>query len=344
MKQRPDIVRNSMSVKPSGVALGKSEIFRLVQPDLEQIEKNLRRQAGSSLPLIDEINQYLHNAGGKRLRPTVLMLCARMLGQGGEAAVKLGGVVELIHVATLVHDDIIDNARVRRGRASVNARWGNQITVLVGDWMYMTAFYVALELQNFRILDILIDITRTMVEGELIQLEKNGRLDVTAEDHIEICLCKTACLFSGCGRLAGIIGQASFEQEEKLAEYGRSLGMAFQLTDDLLDYTSDQETLGKPVLKDLEEGKVTLPIIFLLQRASRQEREFIQGLLDSGDFSAQNKAAVMKIVQSYGTLEEVRALACQYAAQATACVQDFPASIYRDALIRIPELVIQRDN
>lgn len=331
-----------MGINSSRVALTKTDIFRLIQDDLESVEARLKDQANSSLTLVDDINKYLHNSGGKRLRPAVLLLCSKLLDGHGEASLRLAGVVELIHVATLVHDDIIDNAEVRRGRASVNARWGNQITVLMGDWMYMTSFYIALELQNFRILDILIDITRTMVEGELIQLEENGRLDITEQRQMDICLRKTAWLFSGCGRLAAIVAGADSGAEEKLADYGRHLGLAFQLTDDLLDYTSNERTLGKPVLKDLEEGKITLPIIYLMERAGESERRFLRDVVARQDFSSSNKKRIIEMVERHGTLEDCRALARQYARQAEESLRMFPDSVYREALVQIPQMIISR--
>ncbi len=332
-----------MGIHSSGVSLGKKDIFRLIKDDLDLVEARLKTQARSSLGLVDDINQYLHESGGKRLRPAVLLLCSRLLGGSGEAVVRLAGVVELIHVATLVHDDIIDNARVRRGRPSVNARWGNQVTVLMGDWKYMTSFHIALELQNFRILDILIDITRTMVEGELLQLELNGSLDITEQQEMEICLRKTAWLFSGCGRLASIVAGVDGEVEERLAEYGRCLGLAFQLTDDLLDYTSNEQVLGKPVLKDLEEGKITLPIIYLMKRATETERQFLRSVMENRDFNPDNKRRILDLVQTHHTLEDVRALALEKSFRAIECLRHFPDSIYREALMQLPQMVVSRN-
>ncbi len=332
-----------MGIHSTGVSLGKKDIFRLIKDDLELVEARLKTQARSSLGLVDDINQYLHESGGKRLRPAVLLLCSRLLESSGEPVVRLASVVELIHVATLVHDDIIDNAGVRRGRPSVNARWGNQVTVLMGDWMYMTSFHIALELQNFRILDILIDITRTMVEGELLQLEVNGSLDITQEQEMEICLRKTAWLFSGCGRLAAIVAGSDGETEERLAEYGRCLGLAFQLTDDLLDYTSNEAVLGKPVLKDLEEGKITLPIIYLMERATEPERQFLRAVVKARDFGDANKRRILELVQNHRTLEDVRALAREKSFRAIECLRHFPDSIYREALMQLPQMVVSRN-
>jgi octaprenyl-diphosphate synthase len=254
----------------------------------------------------------------------------------------LGSVVELIHVATLVHDDIIDDAGVRRGRPSVNATWGNQVTVLMGDWLYMTSFRQALELRNFRVLDILIDITREMVEGELVQSEQQGRLDLTVDAHLKVCRRKTAQLFAGCGRLGAILAEVGEDQEDKLHEYGHALGMAFQLTDDLLDYTSNEDILGKPVLKDLVEGRTTLPIIHLMQRAGSEEKDFIRDVVQTRDFNPQNKQRIIDLVKTYGTLKESQTLAEEYIRQAKNALSGFPDSVYRDALTSLAELVIDR--
>ena len=216
------------------------------------------------------------------------------------------------------------------------------MTVLFGDWLYMTAFWVALKQQNFRVLDILIDITRKMVEGELLQLQQNYRLDISIDDQLRICWHKTAHLFSGCGRLSAILGKTDQKTEDCLAEYGESIGMAFQLVDDLLDYTSSEKTLGKPVLKDLEEGTVTLPIIQLYQKAKEEERMFLEKVTSSREFTERNKARIIDLVCSYGTLDDARELANEYASRAQSLLSSFPASVYRDALIELPRLVINR--
>ena len=322
--------------------LTPKDVFRLVESDLEEVERRLRGEAQSAVSLVNDINRYLHDSGGKRLRPAILLLTSKLCGLKGDPVILLSAVVELIHVATLVHDDIIDNSRVRRGHPSVNAKWGSEITVLMGDWLYMTSFHVALQQRDFRILDVLISITRQMVEGELMQLEYNGRLDITEEEQLEICLRKTACLFSGCGRMSGILAKLDPEREEQLSLYGRSLGMAFQLVDDLLDYTGQTTVLGKPVLKDLEEGKVTLPIIFLMRQAKSSERDFLGEVVESQDFSKQNKREILRLIKVYDTLAEVKAIAEKYASEAKQSLVDFPDSIYREALLSVPELVISR--
>jgi octaprenyl-diphosphate synthase len=325
-----------------GTILTRDSVFNLIQQDLAKVESELKRNSESGVHLVRNINSYLQDSGGKRLRPSLLLLTSRLCGFEEESAIRVSTVVELIHLATLVHDDIIDNGRTRRGRPSVNALWGNQITVLMGDWLYMTSFQLALELRKFRVLDVLIDVTRQMVEGELMQLEQNGRLDISAEEHLEVCLRKTAYLFSGCGKLGAILGEAGPEAEDYLSRYGRAVGMAFQLIDDLLDYTSREEVLGKPVLKDLEEGKITLPMIYLMQRADDSERAFVSKMLQTKDFSAGNKNRILSLVRAYETLPELMELACRYAAEAKLCLTHFPDSIYREALLRIPDLVVNR--
>ncbi len=324
------------------IILSPKAVYRLVGCDLQKVEKDLREIATSSIRLVDDVNQYLHSGGGKRLRPALLLLVAKLCGFEDRPAIRLGAVVELIHVATLVHDDIIDNAKLRRGQPSVNARWGNQVTVLMGDWLYMTSFRTALELRNFQVLDLLIDITRKMVAGELMQLEQHNRVDISVDEYLAICSRKTAYFFSGCSRLGGILGQAEPGELKKLALYGRSLGMAFQLIDDLLDYTSEEAVLGKPVLKDLEEGKVTLPIIHLMQRADEAECEFIRNMVRTQNFSEDNKKRVIHLAKAYRTLDDLEKLAKTYAEEARMSLLDFPDSIYRDALLQLPKFVVGR--
>ncbi len=314
----------------------------MVEDDLLEVDIALKAESKAAFGLVDDINEYLHNSGGKRVRPVLLLLAAKLCGFEGKSTLVLGSVVELIHVATLVHDDIIDDADVRRGKPSVNATWGNQVTVLMGDWLYMSSFRQALELRNFRVLDILIEITREMVEGELIQLDQQGRLDVSVEEHMEVCRLKTAHLFAGCARLGAILGEVDTDQEEKLRQYGHGLGMAFQLTDDLLDYTSNEDTLGKPVLKDFVEGRTTLPIIHLMQRASSEEKEFMLEVVQNRDFKPENKQRIIDLVEAYGTLEESQTLAEEHIRLSKDALSAFPESIDRDALLSLSDLVMDR--
>src|SRR5271170_8280315 len=243
-------------------------IFDLVRDDLALVEREIAAESGGAIESVTEISGYLREGGGKRLRPALLLLASGAAGYRGPSAIHLGAVVEMIHSATLVHDDVIDGAQTRRGRPSTNARWGNHMSVLAGDWLYMQSFAMALRERNFAILDILIGLTQNMVEGELLQLTRLGRMDLTETDATELAYRKTACLFSGCARLGAVLGTQPKRVEESLTEYGRNAGLAFQLVDDLLDFTASPEQLGKPVLSDLKEGKVTLPLIFALQHGT----------------------------------------------------------------------------
>jgi octaprenyl-diphosphate synthase len=292
--------------------------------------------------LIAEINHYLHDSGGKRLRPALLLLSAHHCGAPAETAIRLGVVVELIHVATLVHDDIIDRADLRRGRPSVNARWGNDVTVLFGDWLYMTAFWIALQERKFEILDILIDVTRRMVEGELIQLERKHRLDITESEYLEICRHKTAYLFSSCAQLGAVAAEQPRELAERMASFGCALGMAFQLTDDLLDFTADESVLGKPVLKDLEEGNVTLPFIEMMKRAPEEDRRFLQSMVQERRYTPENMRRVMRLVRVTGALQFAQSEAERYAAEASHHLEDLPETPYLKVLRTLPNVIVHR--
>ena len=323
-------------------ALTKEDLVSPVVEELAQVEVELKSYTESAFPLIDEINQYIHESGGKRLRPALLLLVSKLCETGGYEVIKLGTVVELIHVATLVHDDIIDKADLRRGRPSVNARWGNEITVLMGDWMYMTAFQIALELRNLKVLDVLIQLTRTMVTGEMMQLALDGQVAISVQEQTEISSRKTAQLFSACAALPATLAGAPATTEERLAAFGKALGMAFQLTDDILDYTADEQGLGKPVLKDLEEGKITLPIILVLSQANQAERELLSRLALQGELSDGDKQEILSLIQRYQTLEKARDVVRTYASEAMDWLNGFPASAARESLMCLPTYVLNR--
>ena len=319
------------------------EIYRLIEDRMSQVEEELRRQSSSGIRLIDDIGQYVCNSGGKRIRPAILLLGSRMCGYDGPIGPRLGAVVEMIHAATLVHDDIIDNAGVRRGRASVNAQWGNEITVLMGDWLYMSSFRLALGERQLKVLDILIEVTRKMVEGELIQLAFNGNLDITEEQHLDISIRKTAFLFSACSQLGGVLGSAGEEKEELLRLYGLNIGLAFQLVDDVLDFTSTESALGKPVGSDLKEGKLTLPLIYLMRDGEPRHRELVRNALKQNTLDAATRDTIFQLVRDYHTADKALEKAHDYAHKARACLKDFPACSARDALLSIPDYIVERD-
>jgi octaprenyl-diphosphate synthase len=323
-------------------AINGKEIFELLREDLAAIEREFGRDTVSGVQAITEIGEYLRGGGGKRIRPMLLLLAARLFNYEGRGAVRLGAVVEIIHTATLVHDDIIDEAQTRRGRPAANTQWGNSKCVLAGDWLYMQAFKVAVQERNFRVLDTLIDLTQQMVEGELLQMEKLGKL-ITLDEHFDLIYRKTACMFAVCMRMGAILGNATPEQEEGLAQYGRDLGMAFQIVDDVLDLTASESVLGKPVASDLREGKVTMAVIHALERCTPEERKAIETILRERAFDGVTHAQILEILNRYGSLEAANARALKFAEMARNAICSFPDSEAKRALLWAPEYVVARE-
>jgi octaprenyl-diphosphate synthase len=318
------------------------EIYQLVAPELTHVEEELRGYTRSDISPISEIGEYLLNAGGKRIRPAILLLTAKMLGDVSPMAIRLAAVVEFIHNATLVHDDVIDGADTRRGRPSANSHWGNSMTVLAGDWLYMQSFAVALGEKNLDVLNTLIDITQKMVEGELLQLTLLGKLQITEDQLLDIVERKTAYLFSGCTKLPAIAAGMNHGSAERLAEIGKCLGMAFQLIDDMLDLTSTQDVLGKPVASDLREGKLTLPVFFALSGGRPEDAMKVQKVLDEREFRSVDRAEILRLVELSDGLLRTRKLAEEYARRGIRLLEEFPPSLYRDAIIGIPEFILTR--
>ena len=329
----------------AGQALTTYDVFELVRADLQLVEAEIGLESVASVDAVTTIGQYLYAAGGKRLRPALLLLCARSLGcSGGPSAIRMGAVVEILHAATLVHDDVIDQAETRRGRPSTNVQWGNHTCVLAGDWLYMQAFQIALRERNFHILDLLISLTQLMVEGELIQLERIGKIAITEADCMELVDRKTAGLFSVCAKLGAIVAHADAASEEKLGDFAWNLGMAFQLVDDLLDFTAREQTLGKPVGGDLKEGKVTLPLVYALEKASPIDRLKVETVLRERNYDTVPFSEIYGIVERGGGIARVRERANQFTDRARQIIAGFPGSPYQRALQAVTELVIERDH
>jgi octaprenyl-diphosphate synthase len=324
--------------------LSGKEIFDLVRSDLQKVEEEFCRQSVSAVEPITEIAQYLQVSGGKRLRPALVLLSSKLCGYNDFPAIRLAAVVEQIHTATLVHDDIIDGAETRRGRPSANSRWGNHMSVLAGDWLYMQAFNVALAERNFKILDLLIGVTQVMVEGELLQLTHLRKPEVSEGDYFELAYRKTACLFSTCLRLGPLLAGKSEEEETKLGSFGTNLGLAFQLIDDILDFTSSEEVLGKPIGSDLREGKLTLPLIYLLQKCNPDEASKVAQVLEEGGYRSVRFEEIMEMIERYGTLDAARGRARQYAETAKSCLEIFPESLHKDALRSLADFIVERDS
>jgi octaprenyl-diphosphate synthase len=311
------------------------------------VEQEIAEQTGSASEPVGEIARYLLGGGGKRLRPALLLLAAGYAGYRGPSAIRLGAVVELIHSATLIHDDVIDGADTRRGRPSANARWGNHRSVLAGDWLYMQSFQMALQERNFQILDVLIDLTQSMVEGEVAQLSTLGRMDLGEPEVVELAARKTACLFSGCARLGGVLGQLSAAEVQSLADYGRYAGVAFQLVDDLLDFTASPTQLGQPVLSDLKEGKVTLPLIYALESALENDgaagRRMVRAVLDEKGFHSVRPEEIAALVRDSGALQRTRRLAHEFAGRAKACLNGRAETEFGRALVAVPDFILERE-
>jgi octaprenyl-diphosphate synthase len=323
-------------------AINGKEIFELLRADLSAIEREFGRDTVSGVEAITEIGEYLRAGGGKRIRPMLLLLSSKLFDYSGRGAIKLGAVVEIIHTATLVHDDIIDEARTRRGRPAANTQWGNSKCVLAGDWLYMQAFKIAVQERNFRTLDTLIELTQQMVEGELLQMEKLGKL-LSLDEHFDLIYRKTACLFSVCMRIGAILGGATPEQEENLAQYGRDLGMAFQIVDDVLDLTASESVLGKPVASDLREGKVTMAVIHALERCTLRERGMISTVVREQSFDNVSHAEILEILTRYGSIDAAQQRALQYAGLARNAICSFPDGETKRALLWAPEYVVGRE-
>ncbi|HEY6272645.1 MAG TPA: polyprenyl synthetase family protein [Terriglobales bacterium] len=327
----------------SPVTNGVKEVLELLRDDLAAIEREFGRGAVSNVRAITEIGEHLRAGGGKRIRPALLLLSSKLFPHDERSAIRLGGVVEIIHTATLVHDDIIDEAPTRRGRPAANTQWGNAKCVLAGDWLYMQAFKIAVEERNFKILDELIDLTQQMVEGELLQMEKLGKC-ITLDEHFDLIFRKTACLFSVSMRLGAILGKATEEQEQRLGEYGRHLGLAFQIVDDVLDLTASEQILGKPVASDLREGKVTMAVIHALGHCTPAERKLVETVLDERAFVSVRHEQILAMLHGCGSIQYAYDEAAKYAAAARNAICTFPDSEIKRALLAIPEFVVERSN
>jgi len=324
--------------------MSPEEIFALVHSDLALVEEEFDRNISDASALVSSIARYLQEGGGKRVRPALLLLASRLVnGEAPPSAVRMAAVMEMLHTATLVHDDIIDEARVRRGRASANVRWGNDRTVLVGDWLYMTAFDMSLRERSFEILDAMTRMTRLMVEGEIMQLSLIGNSYITEEEHLDIVRRKTAYMFSVCAEVGAIVADATDDERRSLARYGLSVGIAFQLIDDVLDFVSTEAKLGKPVANDIREGKLTLPLIYLMDEGDVEQRRMIETVMKERGFHSVRSDEILRLIRETGTLSRARAAAERYANEAIECLNIFPPSPYRQALLSVPRFIVERE-
>jgi octaprenyl-diphosphate synthase len=320
-----------------------SQIFEPIRGDLELVDREFVRHVESQVAVIPQIGRYIQTSGGKRVRPAVLLMAARLSGYQGDRAVLYAAVVEFIHTATLVHDDIIDDSELRRGRLAVHSRWGNDVTVLLGDYLYIKSMAMALTHDTLDLVRLLCDVTLRMIEGELYQLTKNGDADITEEQHFDIIRRKTAYLFGGCAQIGGMLGRVSPEQEKALQEYGFNLGIAFQIVDDLLDFTGDLAALGKPVGADLREGKMTLPLIHLLQQGEAVGEKIVRDIISSRTATEEQWTELLSLLKKHRSIEYALRRAVEFAERATKPLYAFPSSSERDALLALPDYVLSRD-
>jgi len=318
-------------------------LIDLIAPKLQLVEEELRRNFQSKIQTLHDVGEHILGGGGKRLRPALLLLVSKMLRYEGYRDVVYGAVIEFIHTATLVHDDIIDEAAIRRGRTSINYRWGNNLTVLVGDYLYTHSMNLALAEGNLDVLRLLSNVTIRMIEGEILALEQNGRADLTIDDYFEIVGRKTAALFGACCRIPAYLVDLPESSATALFNYGFNLGVCFQLIDDLLDFTSSTEVLGKPALSDLKEGKVTQPRLLAMPRATDAERKVIARVALTKSFDGADPAEMIELVSKYDALDETRAIARDYANRARAALEPFPDSPAREALDLALDFVLDRD-
>ncbi|MGE0451661.1 MAG: polyprenyl synthetase family protein [Vicinamibacterales bacterium] len=320
-----------------------SQIFEPIRADLALVDREFARQVESQVDLIPKIGRYIQSSGGKRVRPAVLLMAARLGGYKGDRAVVFAAAIEFIHTATLVHDDIIDGAEMRRGRMSVHTRWGNDITVLLGDYLYIKSMALALTHDTLEIVRVLCDVTLKMIEGELYQLTKNGDAAITEEEHFDIIRRKTAYLFGGSAQIGGMLGGLGAEPEQALQQYGFNLGIAFQLVDDLLDFTGDLSAVGKPVGADLREGKMTLPLIHLLQQPGHDAGRVVREIIESGNATREQWDEILALLRHHRSIEYASQRAVEFAERAKRQLQVFPPSSERDALLALPDYVLSRD-
>ena len=314
----------------------------LIAEDMRAVNAVIRQRLHSDVALIRQVAEYIISSGGKRLRPALLILVAGACGYRGRAHHELAAVVEFIHTATLLHDDVVDDSSMRRGRATANAEFGNPASVLVGDFLYSRAFQMMVSVQDMRVMEVLADATNTIAEGEVLQLMSIHNIDITEDEYLRVVRSKTAKLFEAAGRLGGIVSGVSSELEEALARYGAHIGTAFQLVDDILDYSGELEHTGKNIGEDLAEGKVTLPLIFTVRHAAPGQQDLIRKAVASPaetDFEP-----VVAAMRECGALDYARSRAVAESRLATAALESVPNSKHRDCLLELAAFAVSRNH
>jgi octaprenyl-diphosphate synthase len=320
----------------------QNNIARAIASDMEAVNRVIRQRLHSEVTLVNQIAEYIISAGGKRIRPVLVLLLANAYGYRGTAHHELAAVVEFIHTATLLHDDVVDESSMRRGRQTANALFGNAASVLVGDFLYSRSFQMMVSLENMRVMQILSDATNVIAEGEVLQLLNMHDPDVTQESYLKVIRSKTAKLFEAAAQLGALVAGANDEQIEAAGEYGRSLGTAFQLIDDVLDYAGDAVEIGKNVGDDLREGKPTLPLIYLMEHGTPEQRELVRSCIENGD--EQHFDAVLAAVTSSGALDYTRNEAIVAARRAASAIASLPESEYKQSLLQLCSFAVDRNH
>lgn len=320
-----------------------NDVLELVSAQREAVEQNLIENLDSDVEMVNKVASYVFESGGKRLRPVFLILSALMNGYDGDRSVKISGVVEYIHTATLLHDDVIDGAKYRRGKESANNVFGNDITVLCGDFLYSRAFMNLVKDGDNKVQMILAVAAKTMSEGEVFQLIKTADVKITMDDYLKIINSKTAVLFSSCCEIGAILGDKSEAHQKALAEFGRTLGIAFQMADDILDYLGDPEKTGKKPGTDLNEGKITLPIITLLENATVEEAKRVRNIIVDERSSEDNLNYILDLMHRYDVKVKSELVVDKYIQTAKKCLEMFPDSKYKEALDFLADYMVARD-
>jgi octaprenyl-diphosphate synthase len=313
--------------------------YQPINTELKQLEKELKKVTNSSIQIVSKIGNYMFREKGKRIRPAFLILCSKLLGHQGKEIIRYASVMEFIHTASLIHDDIVDNSNLRRGKKTIHSKWGSNISVLLGDYLYILSIKLSLNNENSRIIQTLSDITSQMIEGELLEFNESWNFNINEKLYFEIIKKKTASLFAGSCKIAALLAQANNQQERALTEFGLNAGLAFQIIDDLFDFTSDEKILGKPVLSDLREGKITLPIIYLLNNHDR--KEIIKYIGKNGEDLDVER--IINMVRESGAIDYCYQKAKNYINKSKKNLKLFSDSVYKKSLLTLIDYIIERE-
>ena len=325
-----------------GLSMQIEDVYEKVSEDLQAVERELERNIRSDVSLIPTLGRYVLNSGGKRFRPLILILSARFCGYSGNDHINLASILEFIHTATLLHDDVVDEAKVRRGNLSANTIWGNQASILIGDFFFARSFFLISQTQNWRLLKVLTEATTKLAKGEILDLVKERDTSCTEDDYLSIVTHKTASLIEAASQIGAILGGASQEEEEALKNFGHHVGIAFQFMDDTLDYISTEEELGKDIGKDLKEGKITLPLIHAIQTSSPKDQEIILSAIKKKELAEKNLLSVIELIKKYQGIEYSIEKARTYALAAKQAINGFTSSPEKQALITVADYAVER--